>query len=496
MKTQERKPGVNCQLSIVKSWRAGFSLVEIMLGVGVLALIVTAIAGAFSFAEQSIFLAGARSRAIDIAEEGLEAARNMRDEAWTNLSAGNNGVATTSNQYGFSGTSDTVLGVFTRVVNVAQPDNVRRNITSTVTWTLRDAQTASVALMTRLADWRRKTAGGAPSLCATFDLTFANSGHNTADAISITSYGSYVYLGRATNPGSEFFVFDVSTPTAPVLTGQLALNGAPNDMVASGNYVYIASTDNSEELQVIDVSSSTAPFLAASFDLTAANSGSANADALSIALAGTDLYMSRTNAGKELIIFTVAVPTAPLILGTLDLNGNPRDIAHDGNYVYVASDDNTSELQVIDVSVVGAPLQVGTFDLVSGDTTVNGKSIAANASMVYLGRDGSPGAPEFYTIDVATPSAPSLLGTLDLGTLTVNSIALATATQFAFIVNTAPSNNDYKAIDVSAPATPTQVANLALLNVPYAITYAPSVPSCNVFIGSGEDSEEFEVVAP
>lgn len=474
----------------------GFSLIEIMLGVGVLALIVTAIAGAFSFAEQSIFLTGMRSRAIDIADEGLEAARNIRDEAWSYLSAGNNGVATTSDIYRFLGSSDPVDGVFTRVVNVAQPDNMRRTITSTVSWTLRDAQTASVALMTELTDWRRKTAGGAPSLCATYDLTTANSGHNTADAISIASYGSYVYLGRATNPGSEFFIFDVSTPTSPVLKGQLALGGAPNDMVASGNYVYIASTDNSEELQVIDVASSTAPFLAASFDLTAANSGKANADALSIALSGTDLYVGRTNAGKELIIFTVTVPTAPLILGTLDLSGNPRDIASSGSYLYVASDDDTSELQVVDVSVAGVPLLAGTLDLVSGGTTVNGKSIAAYGTQIYLGRDGSPGAPEFYTIDASTASAPSLQGTMDLGTLTVNSIALATATQLAFIVNTAPANNDYKAIDVSVPATPTQVANLALLNVPYAITYAPSIASCNVFIGSGEDTEEFEGVAP
>ncbi|GEM_PF-622367 len=489
---------VNCQSSIVncRAPRAGFSLIEILLGVGILSLIITVIAGALSFVQQSLFLIGERSRAIDIAEEGLEASRNIRDEAFASLLVGTNGVSTTSSRYGFSGAFDVIDGIFTRTVNVAQPDNVRRKLTSTVTWTLRDSQTASVQLMTELADWTRKSAGGAPSLCASYDLTTVNSGSNTADGISVAFNSPYLYLGRQNNPGANFFIFDVSTFGSPVLKGSLALNGDPNSMVVSGNYVYIASTANAQELQVVDVSNAAAPALAASFDLTAANSGSANADALSITMTGAKVYLGRTNAGKEFYVFNVSVPTAPALFGTLDLNGSPNDMIVSGSYVYIASDDNVSELQIVDISNSLLPTLAGTLDLDSGDPQADGKSIAVNGAEAYLGRKGSPGAPEFYVINVTTPAAPVLDGTLDLGSLTVNSIDVSTTASLAFIVNTAPSTNDYKAIDVSAPTTPNQISNIDLPGVPYDVTFGSALSTCNVFIASGADSAELEIISP
>lgn len=476
--------------------RGAFSLIEIMLGVGILALIVTATAGAFSVAQQSLALLSVRSRAIDIAEEGLEAARNIRDEAFAGLTTGNNGIATTSDRYNLSGTSDVVDGLFTRVVNITQPNNVRRNITSTVTWTLRDSQTASVQLMSQLADWRRKGAGGAPALCASYDLTTVNSGSNTADGISVAFKNPYLYLGRQSNPGDNFFVFDETVPSAPVLKGSLALSGDPNVMMATGTYVYIASSANAEELQVIDVSSSTAPVLAATFNLTAGNSGSANNDAISLALQGRYAYMGRANGGKEFYVFDMDTPTAPSLSGTLDLSGDPKGLGVSGNNAYVASTDNATELEVLGISSPSAPSLVGSMDLDSGDANANGKSVAVNGATLYFGRDGSPGAPEFYAIDVTTPATPALLGTLDLGSLTVNSVDFSTTTQLAFIVNTAPSNNDYKAIDVSAPATPTEVANVDLPGVPYDVAFGPTLSTCNVFIASGADTAEMEIVSP
>ncbi len=476
--------------------RMGFSLIEIMLGVGVFALIVAATVGAFSVAQESLFLLSERSRAIDIAEEGLEAARNIRDEAFANLTIGNNGIATTSNRYNFFGASDLIDEIFTRVVNVAQPGNVRRTITSTVTWTLRDSQVASVQLMTELADWRRKSAAGAPSLCASYNLTNVNSGSNTADGISVAFSNPYLYLGRQNNPGASFFIFDVSVFGSPILKGSLTLSGDPNSMVALGNYVYIASSANAQELQVVDVSNAMAPVLASSFDLTTGNSGSANADALVITMSGLTVYLGRTNGGKEFYVFNVSVPTAPTLLGTFDLNGSPNDIIVSGNYAYVASDDNVSELQIVDISVPALLTLAGTLDLDSGDPQANGKSIAINGAEVYLGRKGSPGAPEFYTIDATIPAAPVLDGTLDLGSLTVNSIDVSTTTQLAFIVNTAPSANDYKAIDVSVPATPNQISNVDLPGVPYDVAFGPALSTCNVFIASGADSAELEIVSP
>lgn len=471
----------------------GFSLIEIMLGVGLFALIVATIAGALTFAQQSIFLVGERARAIDIAEEGLEAARNIRDEAFSKLSAGNNGISTTSSRYNLLGTQDTVDEMFTRVVNIAQPSNVKRTITSTVTWTLRDAQTASVQLMTELTDWRRTAAGGAPSFFGIFDLTTANSGSNIADAISIAFKHPYVYLGRAASVGSEFYVFDVSNPAAPSLLGQLALNGEPNDMIVSGNYVYIASTDNSEELQVIDVSTPTAPFLAASFDLTTANSGNNIANGLSVAISGTTLYYSRANSGgSEFIVFDISAPLLPALLGRVDLNGDPNDIAVAGNYVFVASSDNASELEVVDVTVPALPSLAATLDL-SGFADGTAVSYSGVANAIFLGRDGSAD-PEFYIIDVSAPTVPSTLGSLDLtGTPNVRALDNATSTQLVFLANVGAAI-DYRAIDVSNTAAPAELTTLNFSSAPFDLVYGASLDK--VFVASSNNAEELEIIAP
>lgn len=477
----------------------GFSLIEIMLGVGVFALLVTGIVGALVFSQHAKLVASQREQALRIAEEGIEAARNIRDESYSAVATGDNGLSTTSVRWNFSGTTDVIDALYTRIVTVAQVDNMRKNIIAEVTWPITDSRQGSVSLRSRLTNWRRQTsAGGAPTLFCTYDLTAANSGSNVTDAISIAYKSPYVYLARASSPGSEFFVFDVSNPAAPVLVGQLGLSGNPNDLSALGNYVYIASSDNTQELQVIDISLASVPLLAATFDLTAANSGQGTVDGVSAVAAssiGDYLYFMRAESGgKELIVFNITTPTLPTIAGTLDITGGVEETAHQGNYLYAATADDSAELQVIDVTAPASPSLVGTLNLVSGNDALDGKSIAANVNTVFLGRKGSSLAPEFYVIDATTPSSPTLTSTLDVGTLSLNSLDYATTTQLVFLVANSPTENDYYAIDVADLSNPALLTNLALIGVPAKLVYGPQADK--VFIASGADTEELECVAP
>ncbi|MBI4252912.1 prepilin-type N-terminal cleavage/methylation domain-containing protein [Candidatus Uhrbacteria bacterium] len=474
--------------------QGGFSLVEIICASALFALLVVALLGAYLYGEEAQMLAGNRARAVLIAKEGLEAARNIRDASFANLSDGAHGLITSGNQWSFSGTSDT-SDIFTRQIVISSIDAKRKNVTANVTWRQNELRNGTVSLATELSSWLGAKKGSAPSLIACMNLDVANSGNEAADGISIATQGNYVYLGRQNNNGYEFFVFDVTTPSTPVLLGKVATGDTANDIAVSGNYAYIASSDNAGELTVVDVSAPTALSVAAKFNLTAANSGNANADGLAVAIGGGDrLYLTRTkSAGKELYVFDISAPTVPALLGSVDLNGDIREIGVSGNYVYAASGDNTQEFQVIDVATPSAPVLAASLNLDQGATQPDAFSIAIGVNTVYVGRDGSA-ASEFYIIDTTTPTSPSIVSTLDVGTHILQSIDYNDALKFVFFANTATGAEDYQVIDVSNPAAPTLLTNVNLNGTPYKVVYSSAKDA--VMIASGYDSCELQIISP
>lgn len=482
-----------------KGWlvinQKGFSLVEVILASAVFVLLVIAFVGAYLYGQEATMLAGNRARAALLAEEGLEAARNIRDASFANLTNGAHGLQIPSNQWEFSGTSDITDSFFTRQVVVSSADASHKNVTSSVTWQQNPARAGQVSLATQFTNWQGTKKGSAPSLIACFNLDAPNSGNDPADGISIATEGNYVYLGRQNNAGYEFFVFDISTPANPTLLGKLATGDTANDIVVKGSYVYIASSDNSGELTVVDISNPSLPTVAVKFNLTAANSGNANADALAVALGdGNNLYLTRTqSAGKEFYVFDISNPLAPALVGSLDLNGDLKEIGFIGGYVYGASSDDTQDFQVIDVTNPASPALVATLNLDEGATQPDALAIAVSTNTVYLGRVGSA-APEFYIIDVTNPLIPAIKSTLDIGTHYLQSVAYNDDLKFVFFSNTAPGAEDYQAIDVSNLLNPVLLNNLNLNGTPYKLAYSTTKEV--VVIASGYDACELQIISP
>lgn len=131
---------------------AGFSLVEVMLASSLFVLLVTALVGAWLYGQESTMLAGNRARAVMLAEEGLEAARNIRDADFANLTNGTHGLAISGNQWILSGSSDT-NGIFTRQIEISPIDADRKEITGTVTWQQNPQRDGSVSATTYLTNW-------------------------------------------------------------------------------------------------------------------------------------------------------------------------------------------------------------------------------------------------------------------------------------------------------------------------------------------------------
>lgn len=136
------------------SSRGGFSIVEVVLATATFALLISALTGSYLYGQEATALAGARARAVLLAEEGLEAVRNIRDENFSNLTAGTYGLATSSNEWVLTGSSD-LTGIFTRAITVSDIDPDRKNISCTVTWQQNAQRTGSVTLATRMTNWSK-----------------------------------------------------------------------------------------------------------------------------------------------------------------------------------------------------------------------------------------------------------------------------------------------------------------------------------------------------
>ena len=142
---------------------------DVILVVSVFGLLVTGLVGGLIYGQQSTAIAGMRSRVAMLADEGLEAVRNIRDENFSNLTDGTYGLTTAGNQWNLSGTSDTT-DIFTRQIVISAVDANRKQLTSTISWQQNPQRAGSVTVTTYLTNWKASTGGGAPSSCAAYCL--------------------------------------------------------------------------------------------------------------------------------------------------------------------------------------------------------------------------------------------------------------------------------------------------------------------------------------
>ena len=183
--------------------KKGFSLVEVLLATSIFALIVTALVGAWLYGQEATALAGKRARANHLVQEGLDASRNIRDDAFSNLADGTYGLVLSGGVWTLSGASDTV-GEFTRTVSVATVDVDTKSITATVTWQQNAQRTGTATSVSYLADWQATKVGtgsGKGGLLVYADLSGAD---------DVVRYKQFV--GGTGLWGSELTVPEIGVP--------------------------------------------------------------------------------------------------------------------------------------------------------------------------------------------------------------------------------------------------------------------------------------------
>jgi Tfp pilus assembly protein PilV len=132
----------------------GFSIVEALLASTLFLIVAVAFAGAIIYGEQSAAVAGQQSRAAFLAEEAIQAVRNIRDESFGNLIDGNYGLYVSGGQWMLSGDSDSTDGYVRQVqISTINVDPNRKLITVAITWQQTPQRTGNLTLSTELTNW-------------------------------------------------------------------------------------------------------------------------------------------------------------------------------------------------------------------------------------------------------------------------------------------------------------------------------------------------------
>lgn len=140
---------------------------------------------------------------------------------------------------------------------------------------------------------------------------------------SVFVFRNRVYVGTYETAGSEFYIFDMNSPTNPVFLGSKAVNHSVRNIIVREEIIngvqrllaYIASSANATELQVLDVTDAAHITDFSSFD--AQGGGSATA----LFPAGPVLWLARQQVVGEPTVIAISVsdPLHPKLVSAYDL---------------------------------------------------------------------------------------------------------------------------------------------------------------------------------
>lgn len=162
---------------------------------------------------------------------------------------------------------------------------------------------------------------------------------------SIFYYAGKVYIGTKNASGPEFNIIDVATPSNPVLLGSREISKDVNAIYVSANYAYLATSDDSKELQVFDISDPASIILAGSYN--AVGSG----DGKSLTVVGNKLYLGRVDDGSNDDFYILDISNIGSIasLGSKNLATDLNDFRVRDSLGFFGASDSNKEFQVWNV---------------------------------------------------------------------------------------------------------------------------------------------------
>jgi len=148
--------------------KKGQSLIELIIAIGIFVFVISALIFLVLDSYVSGRLATEITKADFLAQEGLEAVRSIRDNSWSDLTAGSHGLAISGGHWIFQGTSEDISSQLkggTRIITVENIDSNRKKITSIVSWQFNGGRTEEAKLVTYLTNWQKISTGYCTGTC-------------------------------------------------------------------------------------------------------------------------------------------------------------------------------------------------------------------------------------------------------------------------------------------------------------------------------------------
>lgn len=444
-------------LSLIKN-KHGQGIVETVVAIGIFAIAATSVIYLLIGSLQTTKYGGNYSEAEQYLYQGWEAIKSIGYNDFGNLteSPTTYGVDDSSGEWVIAGTSNT-SDIFTRTIEI---NNVYRDVSGdiaptgtldvhirevivTVTWNETPTRPASITSTFYITNWDsedwfedlvadfgdgtfyntevtnnddgevalEELAGGGDDWSCLEYLTLYNA-TGAGDTDTIDAQGNYVYLGRDNSGGDHLIIVDVTDPANPTLAGSLNVATSITDLKVSGDYAYISTIHNTQEIMIVDIS--TPSSLSIDYTYDTATGGNATG----VHVENDRLYVTtESGGGDEFYLFDITTPLTPTLLDSYDggsVSYNAVFVNTTDQVAYVGSSDDSGEVVALDLSTESAIALLDTLDL---ESTHNVDSIygSADGDYLYVGRHVSGTFPELYTIDTSTPSSLSQLDSDEMG---------------------------------------------------------------------------------
>lgn len=468
---------------------SGMVLLEILLSLSVFVLFMVAMTGVLIYGRESASTSGARARAVLLAEEGIEAVKNMRDNSMSNLVDGTHGLSLVGGEWQLSGSADAV-DEFTREIEISNVSGLR-HVTARVTWSQNAQRTGDVELTSMLSNWRVPLGDWSNPLNTGISVVLP--GGHAGRKLKVA--GETAFVVSAGN-SKDFVAISLEDIWNIYVLGRLNLANKSYDLVVGDGeggdddeyYVYVAAGTNNKELMAVEIEEEDDDDFEMELEETLNLPG--NSDAVAIYKQGDYVYMARESGGTEFYIVEIEDDGDDLDRkGGCDISGMAQDVVVEGDYAYIASHYDSKELQVVDVSNKNDPLVIFSEDLPGN---ANGMTVLVVDGTLVLGRDNG----DVFFYDLTNPESPLRYPVGYNAGGDVMDLAYSVSDRYLFLA-THNEDAEFQMLDISDPNAPVLASALNLNNPLNGVTYDPVAD--RVF-AVGEVSEEhpgaFVVIMP
>ena len=221
-----------------------------------------------------------------------------------------------------------------------------------------------------------------PTLYKSFKLPITDSDGGTV-GYSVLYHQGKVYLSTKKNGKAGLHIIDVSDLSNIRELGYLEVNNTINHIQVSGDYAYIASDDNTEELRVLNISN---PASITNASIYNPSNTSGFGYGSRIFISGNSLFLGRTfdsnTNNKELYVLDIAKPTLSPLPSLLSqkISSSVHGVVVKDSLVFLATNSQFQVRKISDLSLLSS------LPLMS-----NSVSMDCQGNYLYMGVLGDAG---------------------------------------------------------------------------------------------------------